>query len=210
MQRQGAVMLTMLLIGPLRSYTLSHRQLSRKPSAPIPCSSLHGDTSWLLYKKVLSLRIPSGTEWHLRKHGRPYWVKCLRHLEQLSLPTVNLLLYFNDGVHLTVIHTVGLLEANALTPTRLVLSVPIVNVHTHPLVVGPVFASHPLDLQSFPVASHEEKGPTAVLANVAHVGPPSVNVEVKLTALDDAAVEAGASPMGEVCHVFFLKFLFST
>jgi len=52
-------------------------------------------------------------------------------------------------------------------------------------------ASHPLDLQDFPVLTRDPSIP-----DVAHVGPPSVNTEVKLIGLNDEAVEAGADPTG--------------
>ncbi|KAH8117503.1 hypothetical protein DFH11DRAFT_1700279 [Phellopilus nigrolimitatus] len=91
-----------------------------------------------------------------------------------------------------VIVSGGAVEAKTLTPARLALSVPIVNAHEHPLVAGPVFFSHPLDFQEFP-SSGDPK-----LADIAHVGPPSINVEVKLTSVDDAAVESGADPVGDL------------
>ncbi|KAG6919987.1 hypothetical protein DXG01_013336 [Tephrocybe rancida] len=81
----------------------------------------------------------------------------------------------------------GPLEAAIVTPSRIALSIPIVNAHTHPLVPGPVLASHPLDLQDFPALKD---------ALVAHVGPPSVNIEAKLLGLDDEKVELGADPTG--------------
>jgi hypothetical protein len=34
-----------------------------------------------------------------------------------------------------------------------------------------------------------------------HVGPPAANVEVKLTSVDDDAIEKGADPVGEVCGI---------
>lgn len=94
----------------------------------------------------------------------------------------------------------GPLEAQALTPSRIALSVPVINVHSHPLAAGPVFASHALDLQTFPPAVLTSSSASAADAYaftyLAPVGPPSVNVEVKLTGVDDAAVEAGADPVG--------------
>lgn len=59
-----------------------------------------------------------------------------------------------------------------------------------------MFASHPLDLQTFhtpPKGTNND-----VSAQVAHVGPPTVNVEVKLANVDDAAIEGGANPTGDV------------
>jgi long-chain acyl-CoA synthetase len=69
------------------------------------------------------------------------------------------------------------------------LSVPLVNCFTHPLVPGPVLASHCLDLQDFS-AVIDGAIPTA------HVGPPSVNTEAKLVGVDDASVESGRDPVG--------------
>ncbi|KAF7777471.1 hypothetical protein Agabi119p4_3543 [Agaricus bisporus var. burnettii] len=81
------------------------------------------------------------------------------------------------------------LPAVLMTPARMALSVPLVNTFTHPLVAGPVLASHPFDLQDFTEegVSSEKKG---------HVGPPSVNVEAKLTGVDDEKVENGGDPTG--------------
>ncbi|TFY60630.1 hypothetical protein EVJ58_g5013, partial [Rhodofomes roseus] len=79
------------------------------------------------------------------------------------------------------------------------LSVPIVNAHVHPLVAGPVFASHPLDLQTFPAQEAETKASAAdsfAFTYLAAVGPPSVNVEVKLLGVDDSAIENGGDPLG--------------
>lgn len=70
------------------------------------------------------------------------------------------------------------------------------NVHENPLVTGPVFFSHPLDFQSFQ-PNHDSATPQ--FEGIHHVGPPSINVEVKLLGVNDAAVEAGADPVGEVC-----------
>lgn len=69
------------------------------------------------------------------------------------------------------------------------------HVHEHPLVAGPVFASHPLDLQSF---SDEASKANPTFLSIAHVGPPATNVEVKLAGVNDDAVESGADPVGEV------------
>lgn len=91
--------------------------------------------------------------------------------------------------------------AEVLTPARIALSVPLVNVTTHPLVAAPVLASHPLDLQDLSRVSsynaNKEKGESG---EAAHTGPPGVNVEVKLVGVDDEAVEKGSDPEG-VVHV---------
>lgn len=96
---------------------------------------------------------------------------------------------------------IGPLESSVLTPARIALSVPLVNAHIHPVVAGPVLASHPLDLQTFP-ATPATPGSLAAdnfaFAYQAPVGPPSINIEAKLTGVDDAAVENGADPIGSL------------
>lgn len=69
------------------------------------------------------------------------------------------------------------------------LSVPLVNCFTHPLVPGPVLASHCLDLQDFSAVANGSISTT-------HVGPPSVNTEAKLAGVDDTSVENGSDPIG--------------
>jgi long-chain acyl-CoA synthetase len=69
------------------------------------------------------------------------------------------------------------------------LSVPLVNCFTHPLVPGPALTSHPLDLQDFSAVGDGE-------FSAAHVGPPSVNTEAKLVGVDDESVEKGGDPVG--------------
>lgn len=104
------------------------------------------------------------------------------------------------GTVRAVVVSGGPLEVQALTPSRIALSVPVINVHSHPTAAGPVFASHPLDLQTFPTSASSTPSLSAADAYaftyLAPVGPPTVNVEVKLTGVDDAAVEAGADPVG--------------
>ncbi|THH09235.1 hypothetical protein EW146_g8735 [Bondarzewia mesenterica] len=82
----------------------------------------------------------------------------------------------------------GGIDSTALTPTRIALSVPFINAFTHPLVTAAIFASNPLDLQTFAPSS------------VVHVGPPVINIEAKLTEVDDDVVEKGGDPVG-VLHV---------
>jgi long-chain acyl-CoA synthetase len=86
---------------------------------------------------------------------------------------------------------IGSLETSALAPARIALSVPLVNVLNHPLVAGPVMASHPLDLQIFPTQIGGDE-----FSPVASVGPPSVNVEVKLNGVNDNMVKDGGDPVG--------------
>ena len=85
----------------------------------------------------------------------------------------------------------GTVPARLLTPARVALSVPLVIAHTHPLVSAPILASHPHDMQTFALTSDKE---------LAHVGPPTVNIEVKLVGVDDEAVEKGGDPAG-VLHM---------
>ncbi|KAG6821173.1 hypothetical protein H0H93_005393 [Arthromyces matolae] len=81
----------------------------------------------------------------------------------------------------------GPLSGAIVTPARITLSIPIVNAFTHPLVPGPLFASHPFDLQDFPTLKD---------SLIAHVGPPAVNIEAKLIGVDDEKVETGGDPTG--------------
>ena len=90
-----------------------------------------------------------------------------------------------------VVVSEGTVPASLLTPARIALSVPLVVAHTHPLVSAPILASHPHDVQTFIVTSDQDP---------AHVGPPTVNIEVKLVGVDDKAVERGDDPEG-VLHV---------
>ncbi|KAH9999009.1 hypothetical protein BJV77DRAFT_978457 [Russula vinacea] len=90
-----------------------------------------------------------------------------------------------------VVVSEGTVPADLLTPARIALSVPLVIAHTHPLVAAPILASHPQDVQTFAATSAQD---------FAHVGPPTVNVEVKLAGVDDGAVERGDDPEG-VLHV---------
>ncbi|KAJ7285654.1 acetyl-CoA synthetase [Mycena rebaudengoi] len=85
-----------------------------------------------------------------------------------------------------VIVSEGPLAAEVLTPARVTLSVPIINCYSHPLVAGPVLASHALDLQDLTTES----------STTAHTGPPSINVEAKLVGVEDEPVENGADPVG--------------
>jgi long-chain acyl-CoA synthetase len=73
-----------------------------------------------------------------------------------------------------------------MTPARVALSVPVINCYSHPLVAGPVMASHALDLQDLSMEA----------SAAAHTGPPSINVEAKLVGVEDDVVENGADPTG--------------
>lgn len=102
--------------------------------------------------------------------------------------------------HSLIFISVGPLENQILTPARVALSVPLVNTYTHPLVSGPVLASHPLDLQTFPneqpSSSSKSAAENYTFTYVAPVGPPAVNVEAKLTGIDEDAIENGGDPVG--------------
>ncbi|KZT59819.1 acetyl-CoA synthetase-like protein [Calocera cornea HHB12733] len=72
-----------------------------------------------------------------------------------------------------------------MRPSRLLLSVPVVNALIHPLVCGPVCATSPFDVQFF-------RTPTS------HYGAPTAALELKLVGVDDIAVEQGDDPVGEI------------
>ncbi|KAJ7632430.1 acetyl-CoA synthetase [Roridomyces roridus] len=85
-----------------------------------------------------------------------------------------------------VVVSQGPLSSEILTPARVALSVPLINCFSHPLVAGPILASHALDLQDL-----GSEGP-----GLAHSGPPSINCEVKLVGVEDEAIEKGGNPSG--------------
>ena len=87
----------------------------------------------------------------------------------------------------------GYTPAEILTPTRVAFSIPYVNAVGSDLVCGPLFASYPHDLQIHPSSEGGDE-----FENIAHVGAPTVSVEVKLVGVDDAAIEEGKDPAGEV------------
>lgn len=93
----------------------------------------------------------------------------------------------------------GTLEAAALSPARIALSIPLVNSYIHPTVAGPVFASHPLDVQTFatiPSVPSATAAENYAFTYDSPVGPPTVNVEAKLTGVNDDAIESGSDPVG--------------
>lgn len=65
------------------------------------------------------------------------------------------------------------------------------NVYSHPVSAGPVFASHPQDLQDFSEALDADD-----TGRPSPTGPPTVNMEAKLTGVSDEKVESGADPVG--------------
>ncbi|KIY67707.1 acetyl-CoA synthetase-like protein [Cylindrobasidium torrendii FP15055 ss-10] len=90
------------------------------------------------------------------------------------------------GTLAAVISSGGTIPASLLTPARVAFSAGFVNAYTHPVVAGPILASHPLDLQTFP-------GPDTAPA---HVGPPAINIEARLLNVSDAAIKADGDPEG--------------
>ncbi|KAF8136305.1 hypothetical protein EV363DRAFT_1446732 [Boletus edulis] len=92
------------------------------------------------------------------------------------------------GTMKAIVVSGGPLPDEALTPARISLSVPLINAHIHGSTCGPMFATHAFDLQCLPSAEGEQ----------AHIGAPSVNVEVKLVGVDDAAIVRGNDPKGEI------------
>ncbi|KIJ44134.1 hypothetical protein M422DRAFT_67748 [Sphaerobolus stellatus SS14] len=99
--------------------------------------------------------------------------------------------FFDSDIFEELMAFTGELETAELENARVAFSVPIVMTYSHPLACGPVLASHPLDLQAFPASM-------APGAFKAHFGPPAPNVEAKLVRVDDAIVDAGADPEGEL------------
>lgn len=87
----------------------------------------------------------------------------------------------------------GYTPAETLTPARIAFSIPYVNAVSSDLVCGPLFASYPHDLQIHPVPEAGDE-----FENIAHVGAPTVSMEVKLVGVDDTAIEKGKDPVGEV------------
>jgi len=87
------------------------------------------------------------------------------------------------------------LSVDLLTPSRIALSIPFVNTFIHPLTAAPIFATHPHDLQTF-----AQPAKKTVDSDIAHVGPPTVNIEVKILGVNDDDVEKGGDPVGQL-HV---------
>lgn len=83
----------------------------------------------------------------------------------------------------------GYVDSDQLLSARVAFSLPVINVYPNPLSAGPVFASHPLDMQ---LSEITEK------PSIGHVGPPTCNIEVKLLDVDEAALASGADPVGKV------------
>ncbi|KAI0086291.1 acetyl-CoA synthetase-like protein [Irpex rosettiformis] len=105
------------------------------------------------------------------------------------------------GTVRAVIIAGGSLESQTVTPSRIALSTPLVNAYIHPQVAGPVLASHPLDLQTFPTEASSAAASAAdtyAFTYLAPVGSPAINVEAKLTGVDDNTIESGGDPVGSL------------
>ena len=64
-----------------------------------------------------------------------------------------------------------------------------------------MLASHPLDLQTFPTETSPSTSSAAdnyAFTYLAPVGSPAVNVEAKLTGVDDNVIESGGDPTGSL------------
>jgi long-chain acyl-CoA synthetase len=85
----------------------------------------------------------------------------------------------------------GPLDASAQIPAQIALSVPVSHIHVHRLSTSALFASHPYDLQITPKDENSERVGW-------HYGPPTANVEVKLTGVDESAIGRGEDPEGLV------------
>ncbi|KIM28964.1 hypothetical protein M408DRAFT_329011 [Serendipita vermifera MAFF 305830] len=88
-------------------------------------------------------------------------------------------------------------DAAAIVPARIALSVPIVAAYPSPLSTGPVFASHPLDLQVLDPGSGSGEADSS--PSKTHTGAPTCNIEIKLLHIAEEAVNGGADPEGELC-----------
>ncbi|KAJ2917592.1 hypothetical protein MD484_g2778, partial [Candolleomyces efflorescens] len=144
-----------------------------------------GARSWLLYPFAWRHKVSGVSEGFVTKES--LWDRVLFDGARTKIlgPTAATLR--------AVIVSGGSIEASLMTPARIALSVPVINVLSHPLVSGPVLASHAFDLQDFP--AEKTKSHTTLPA---HTGPPGINVEVKLVGVDDEAVEKGGDPVGVV------------
>ncbi|KZV90421.1 acetyl-CoA synthetase-like protein [Exidia glandulosa HHB12029] len=86
----------------------------------------------------------------------------------------------------------GPLDAVTLPAARIALSTPIVNTFQLPSVMGPVFGSHPADVQTFPPVAGD------IVSELAHVGPPATNVEVKIVGIKDADHDTNVPIVGDM------------
>jgi long-chain acyl-CoA synthetase len=107
---------------------------------------------------------------------------------------------FEDGAPSlkVVVVSGGGASTNHLTLAHIGLSLPRVIVHTHPLVSAPILAPRPYDVQMFAVTLGQE---------IAHVGPPTVNIKANPLGVDDGSVQEGDYPGGilHVCRPIVLR-----
>ncbi|KAH8833558.1 hypothetical protein DL96DRAFT_1666671 [Flagelloscypha sp. PMI_526] len=89
----------------------------------------------------------------------------------------------------------GPVPSELLTPARVAFSIPLVNAFSHPLVAGPVLASHPLDVQDFPQLNlPERENPVGKLI----VRGPPVG---RLYGVDDYGDDEGWTPTNQKAMV---------
>ena len=86
---------------------------------------------------------------------------------------------------------VGPLDTSVQIPLQIALSVPVSHIHIHVLSTSALLASHPYDLQ---IMSKDESSKRVLW----HYGPPTANVEIKLTSVDESVGEEGRDPEGLV------------
>ncbi|KAF8892593.1 hypothetical protein BD779DRAFT_1436906 [Infundibulicybe gibba] len=139
----------------------------------------HASKSFLLYPVALRHKTSGTTEGFITKES--LW-------DRLVFDGARAKVIGETAGTLRALVISGPIDASALTDSRIALSVPLVNAYTHPMVPGPVLASHPLDLQDFSENRSE----------LAHVGPPSVNIEAKLVNVNDESIEQGNDPVGNL------------
>lgn len=92
---------------------------------------------------------------------------------------------------LTFNYVVGPLDASVQIPLQIALSIPVSHIHIHVLSTSALLASHPYDLQ---IMSKDESSRRELW----HYGPPTANVEIKLTNVNESAGEQGRDPEGLV------------
>ena len=141
--------------------------------------------------KASSQKRVYGTVSCLMPRGSRFWAREQEPYELLLLREASFLILVRQ-IHPEG-HSPGYTQGDTLTPTRIAFSIPYVNAISSGLVYGPLFASYPHDLQI-----HPSSGMGDEFEKVAHVGAPTVSLEVKLVGVDDASIEEGKDPVGEV------------
>ena len=79
------------------------------------------------------------------------------------------------------------MDTSVQVPLQIALSIPVSHIHIHVLSTSALLASHPYDLQ---IMSKDESSRRVLW----HYGPPTANVEIKLTNVDENAGEQGRDP----------------